>query len=103
MNNKEQLENNSQLGLYSEQSTQPYFHLRLFRYYYLYTTEIERRKQKDTDIIFFEFEDGRYSIKYLDLKIKADQDTSELIANNKIYHGQEINYKLNLPSVKKLK
>lgn len=50
-------------------------HIRLMLYYNEYTTEEERENQKEDDILFFELEGGRYSIRYADLKTKADEET----------------------------
>ena len=58
-------------------------HIRLLLYYNEYTTEQEREDQKDEDILFFELEDGRYSIRYGDLKLKADEETLAYMEKNK--------------------
>ena len=58
-------------------------HIRLLLYYNEYTTEDEREDQKDEDILFFELEDGRYSIRYIDLKLKADEETLAYMEKNK--------------------
>lgn len=58
-------------------------HIRLLLYYNEYTTEQEREDQKDEDILFFELEDGRYSIRYIDLKLKADEETLAYMEKNK--------------------
>lgn len=50
-------------------------HIRLLLFYNNYTNEEEREKQKDNDILFFTFDEGKYSIKYEDLKRKADEET----------------------------
>lgn len=62
-------------------------HIRLLLYYNEYTTEEERENQKEDDILFFEMEEGRYSIRYKDLKQKADEETIAYIENN----GGDIN------------
>lgn len=58
-------------------------HIRLLLYYNEWTTEEERENQKDDDILFFEMEEGRYSIRYIDLKIKADEETVAYMEKNK--------------------
>ena len=58
-------------------------HIWLLLYYNEYTTEQEREDQKDEDILFFELEDGRYSIRYGDLKLKADEETLAYMEKNK--------------------
>jgi hypothetical protein len=50
-------------------------HIRLLLYYNQYASDEEKENQEDTDILFFEMEEGRYSIRYGDLKIKADEET----------------------------
>jgi hypothetical protein len=57
------------------------FHIRLLIYYNQYTSDEEQEKQQDTDVLFFDFPDGRYSITYLELKEKADEET--IIFNEK--------------------
>jgi len=66
-------------------------HIRLLLYYNEYTTEEERENQKEDDILFFEMEGGRYSIRYEDLKRRADEETIEYVKNN----GGDINKLLN--------
>ena len=57
-------------------------HIRLLLYFNEYTTQEERENQKDDDILFFEMEGGRYSIRYIDLKQKADEETIQYIKDN---------------------
>jgi hypothetical protein len=94
-NQKEQLEKQGK-----------YFHLRLFRYYYLYTTEEERKQQKDTDILFFELDNTTtYSIRYLDLKQRADEETKQFLEEKNlqipeftIKGNNNIDYLIKLPT-----
>ncbi|CAB4153762.1 hypothetical protein UFOVP639_27 [uncultured Caudovirales phage] len=57
-------------------------HIRLLIYYNEYASEEEKENQEDTDILFFEMEEGRYSIRYGDLKRRADEETIAYIENN---------------------
>lgn len=66
-------------------------HIRLLLYYNEYTNEEEKENQKEDDILFFEMEEGRYSIRYGDLKRKADEETIAYIEKN----GGDINKLLN--------
>lgn len=67
------------------------FHIRLLLYYNEYASEEEKEKQEETDILFFELEEGRYSIRYGDLKKRADEETIAYVENN----GGDINKLLN--------
>lgn len=60
------------------------FHIRLLRYYYLMTSIKEQNKQKDDDILFFDFPEGKYSITFLNLKEEADKETIDLFERNNI-------------------
>lgn len=60
------------------------FHIRLMLYYNQYTSDEEKEKQQDTDVLFFDFPDGRYSITYLDLKERADLETILFTSKNNI-------------------
>lgn len=60
------------------------FHLELLRYYYMMADKKEQKKQKDTDILFFEFPEGRYSIKFEDLKERANEEAVALLERNNI-------------------
>ena len=55
------------------------FHLELLKFYYLTANKKEQDKQKDTDILFFDFEEGKYTISFLDLKEKANVEAEELL------------------------
>lgn len=66
-------------------------HIRLLLFYNEYTNKEEKENQKDDDILFFEMENGRYSIRYRDLKQKADEETIIFIEKN----GGDINNILN--------
>lgn len=74
----------------------PYLHVRLLKYYYLSTSEEEQSKQKDTDTLFFDFEEGRYGVNFLVLKEKADEETKELLAK------KPVQKQLKLPKLNKL-
>ncbi len=66
-------------------------HIRLLLFYNEYTNTEEKENQKEDDILFFELENGRYSIRYRDLKQKADEETIIFIEKN----GGDINNILN--------
>ena len=69
-------------------------HIRLLLYYNEYTTEEERENQKDDDILFFEMEEGRYSIRYIDLKRKADEETLVYMEKNKAKNENNNNWSI---------
>ncbi len=51
-------------------------HIRLLLFYNQYANKKEKKKQKDTDVLSFDFEGkGEYSITYQMLKEKADAET----------------------------
>lgn len=60
------------------------FHIRLLKFYYLSTSPEEQKNQKDDDILFFDFPEGRYSIIFLDLKEEADKETLEFLKRNQL-------------------
>lgn len=75
----------------------PYLHVRLLKYYYMSTSQEEQEKQKDTDTLFFDFEEGRYGVNFLVLKQKADEETQQLLAK------QPQKKELKLPKLNKIK
>lgn len=60
------------------------FHIRLLQYTRMYTTPKEMKKLKDEDVMFFDMPDGRYSITWLDLKKKADEETLQFLERNNV-------------------
>jgi hypothetical protein len=60
------------------------FHIRLLMFYNQYTDSEEKQNQKDDDILFFDFPDGRYSIRFLELKQRADLETINFTNKNNI-------------------
>jgi len=73
----------------------PYLHIFLLKYYYNSTTPEEQSSQLDTDVINFEFEDVTYSIPFLELKQKADEETIIFNeANPVIIKDKKSTYKL---------
>lgn len=84
----------SQQQLANEDAT---FHIRLLKYYFRYANEEEQVNQEDEDILHFEFGDMTYSIKFIDLKLKADAET--IILKNKrkptVVKGKNFDYILN--------
>ena len=75
----------------------PYLHVRLLKYYYLSTTEEEQNKQLDTDVLHFDFPEGRYNINFRELKEKADKETLEL------FEKTPKRKELTLPKLKQVK
>lgn len=75
----------------------PYLHIFLMKYYYNSTTPEEQDAQLDTDCINFGFEDMTYTIPFLELKQKADEETIIFNEANKIVLKDKKNtYKLKL-------
>lgn len=60
------------------------FHIRLLKYVEFSTTEEEYNELNDETVMFFEMEDGRYTISFNELKVKADEETLIFLENNKI-------------------
>lgn len=68
------------------------FHIRLLKYVEMYTSEEEYSELNDDTVMYFELEDGRYTISFNDLKVKADEETLLFLDKNEITF-QDINKK----------
>ena len=60
------------------------FHIRLLKYVEMYTSKEEIEELNDDTVMYFEMEDGRYTISFNDLKVKADEETIIFLEKNKI-------------------
>jgi len=60
------------------------FHIRLLKYVEMSTTEEEYESLNDETVLYFEMEDGQYTISFNDLKVKADAETLDFLEKNKI-------------------
>lgn len=69
----------------------PYFHVKLLMYYDNLLKE-EAKAQPD-EIVNFDFPEGMYSIKYEDLKARADEETLQFLDD----HDLELKLKPNGP------
>mgnify|MGYP000025345766 CR=1 FL=1 len=65
-------------------------HIRLLKYFYLYASEEELNQMDDEYVFDFELEDGIYTISFLDLKVKADDETTAFL---KKYEKYDKDYK----------
>ena len=62
----------------------PWFHIRLMHYYNITMEHSIEEPSQDTDILHFTFPEGDYSIQFLELKQRADQETLEFLTKHQI-------------------
>ena len=60
------------------------FHIRLLKYVEFYASAEEIEELNDETVMYFEMEDGTYTISFNDLKVKADEETIAFLEKNKI-------------------
>ena len=60
------------------------FHIRLFQYLRMYSAQDEFEAFTDETVFHYDMDNGRYTISFLDLKTKADEETLKFLERNNV-------------------